>query len=148
MMRRASSASSGVHRDAHLAQLVDGERKHRRAVTADDDDRRHAVGFEQAAHDAGFDVGAASRKMMTSSLTSDRRSDGHRRAGGRVERRVVDPQQDHRHVVVLRRVADKRLDLAQDALAQLVRRQVGVLLEQVGRAGLRRSSRRWRSSPR
>ena len=34
----------------------------------------------------------------------------------------VDLQQDHRHVVVLRRVADERRDLAQHAFAQLVGR--------------------------
>ena len=39
-----------------------------------------------------------------------------------------DLQQDHRHVVVLIGVADKRLDLAQDSLAQLVRLEVAVLL--------------------
>ena len=63
-------------------------------------------------------------------------------------RDVVDPQQDHRHVVVLRRVADERRDLAQHALAQLIRRQVGVLLDELRRGAPRRSSRRRRSSPR
>ncbi len=52
-------------------------------------------------------------------------------AGRGLERRV-DPQQDHRHVVVLRRVADEGRDLAQDALAQLLGRQVRVLLDERG----------------
>src|SRR5262245_40471394 len=39
-------------------------------------------------------------------------------------------QQDHRHVVVLRRVADEGGDLAQDAFAQLVGGEVSVLLDQ------------------
>src|SRR5262245_10620961 len=48
--------------------------------------------------------------------------------GGRAQ--VVDLQQDQGHVVVLRRVADKRADLAQDAFAQFVGRQMRVLLDQ------------------
>src|SRR4051794_37179574 len=49
---------------------------------------------------------------------------------------LVDLQQDHRHVVVLRRVADKRRDLAQHALAQFVGRQMGVRLDQLSEARL------------
>src|SRR3954464_1290495 len=41
----------------------------------------------------------------------------------RFGRQPFDLQQDHRHVVVLRRVADEGGDLAQDALAQLLRGQ-------------------------
>ena len=61
---------------------------------------------------------------------------------------VVDLQQDHRHVVVLRRVADERRDLAQHALAQLLRRQVRVLLDQPAEPRLAEADRRARSSPR
>src|SRR5262245_50311515 len=53
------------------------------------------------------------RKMMTRSGTS-----------------AVHPHEDHRHVVVLRGPADKRRDLAQHALAQFLRRQRRVFLEQ------------------
>ena len=53
------------------------------------------------------------------------------RAGRRRRRRqLVDLEQDHRHVVVLRRVADEGGNLAQHALAQLLRWQVRVGLDQ------------------
>src|SRR6185503_20540676 len=42
---------------------------------------------------------------------------------------AIDPQQNHRHVVVLRGAADKRRDFAQDPFAQLFGGQVGVLFE-------------------
>src|ERR1700682_5181157 len=42
---------------------------------------------------------------------------------------TLDLQQNHRHVVVLRRVADERLDLAENALAQLIGGQLDVFLE-------------------
>src|SRR5437667_5571553 len=38
-------------------------------------------------------------------------------------------QQNHRHVIVLRRVADERGDLAQDAFTQLVGRQIRMLFQ-------------------
>src|SRR5438105_3223314 len=44
---------------------------------------------------------------------------------------LVDLEQDHRHVVVLRRVADEGGDLAQHALAQLVGRQVRVRFDEL-----------------
>src|SRR5215470_10679815 len=43
---------------------------------------------------------------------------------------VLHLQQDHRHVVVRIRLADEGLHLAQDALAQLLRGELGVLLDQ------------------
>src|SRR5215472_14001803 len=46
-----------------------------------------------------------------------------------------DLEQDHRHVVVLRGVADKRRDLAQHAFPQLVRRQVRVVFENPAEPG-------------
>src|SRR5579864_3376798 len=49
---------------------------------------------------------------------------------------IVHLQQDHRHVVVLRRFADKRGDLAQNALAQLVGRQVRMALDELTQAAL------------
>src|SRR5262245_51762393 len=49
---------------------------------------------------------------------------------------LVDLEQDHRHVVVLRRVADEGRDLAQHPLAQLVGRQVRMGLDQLPQAGL------------
>ena len=63
-------------------------------------------------------------------------------------RPLVDLQQDHRHVVVLRRVADERRDLAQHALAQLVGRQVRVLLDQLAEPRLAEAVVARRSSPR
>src|SRR5262249_31804345 len=47
---------------------------------------------------------------------------------------LVDLEENHRHVVVLRRVADERGNLAQHARAQLVRRQVRVALRQLPEA--------------
>src|SRR5262249_10741044 len=44
---------------------------------------------------------------------------------------LVHFQQDHRHVVVLRRVADEGGDFAQDAFAQLVGGQVRVRFDQL-----------------
>src|SRR5689334_22883727 len=44
-------------------------------------------------------------------------------------RYLVHLQQNHRHVVVLRRVADERRDLPQRALAQLVGGEIGVALD-------------------
>src|SRR4030088_385147 len=44
---------------------------------------------------------------------------------------LVDFQQDHRHVVVLRRVADKGGDLAQHALAEFGGRQMRVRLDEL-----------------
>src|SRR5207249_7855592 len=49
---------------------------------------------------------------------------------------LVHFQQDHRHVVVLRRIADKRRDLAQHPFAQLVGRQVRVVLDQLAKTAL------------
>src|SRR6059058_2474721 len=43
-------------------------------------------------------------------------------------RDLVDLEQNHRHIVVLRRGADERRNLAQHALAQIIGRQVGVVL--------------------
>src|SRR6266849_3161735 len=48
------------------------------------------------------------------------------RVNRRRRRSLVDLEQNHRHVVVLGRVADERGDLAQHALAQLVGGQVRV----------------------
>src|SRR5947209_19516022 len=73
------------------------------------------------------------RKMTTRSATRFSAAAGRCRGGAGpynsrcTDRRglngsLVDLEQDHRHVVVLRRGADERLDLAQDALAQLRRR--------------------------
>src|ERR1700716_4121330 len=72
------------------------------------------------------------RKMATKSVTSLhpapsllRELSECRIAGGRDHRQIVDLQQDHGHVVVLRRVAHEGGDLAQHPLAQLLRGQNG-----------------------
>src|SRR6516225_11687946 len=44
---------------------------------------------------------------------------------------LINLQQDHRHVVVLRRVAHERRNLAEDALAQLVRSEVRMRLDEL-----------------
>ena len=88
----------------------------------------------------GFDVGV--RAEDDDELAHTAHSASSAIAPSPQRRHVVDLQQDHRHVVVLRRVADERRDLAQHPLAQLVGRQVRVLLDQLRRAALRRSSRR------
>ena len=83
------------------------------------------------------------RKMTTRSVTRSRSASSAKpsivSASGA---ELVDLQQHHRHVVVLRRVADERRDLAQHPLAQLVRRQVARAPRPAGRAAPRRSSRR------
>ena len=133
---------AGVDRDAHLGEAVDRHRKDR--VRHVGRDHRHdAVGLEQAADDLRFDVGVV-RKMTTRSVTVARRigdapSPASRRRSIAVARAVVDLQQDHRHVVVLRRIADEGRDLAQHALAQLLRRQVRVGLDQLRPAASRRT---------
>ena len=54
----------------------------------------------------------------------------------RRRKRPIDLEQDHRHVVVLIGAADERLDLAQDALAQLAGVEVAVLLDDPAEARL------------
>ena len=49
---------------------------------------------------------------------------------------LLDLDQDHRHVVVLRRARHERVDLPQDPLAQLVGRQVAVLADEPRQARL------------
>src|SRR5581483_1295890 len=49
---------------------------------------------------------------------------------------LFDLQENHRHVVVLRRIADKRRDLAQDALAQFVRAKMRVQFGELPEASL------------
>src|SRR3954466_7894539 len=44
-------------------------------------------------------------------------------------KRPIDLEQDHRHIVVLIGAADERLDLAEDALAELARFEVPVFLD-------------------
>src|SRR6185503_15329003 len=44
---------------------------------------------------------------------------------------LVDLQQDHRHIVVLRRVADERRNLAQHSFPQLIGRQVRVAFDEL-----------------
>ena len=130
MMRRASSASSSrtEMRTSPRPLTVSGKIV---CGTSDDDDRRHAVRLEQPAHDARLDVGVRPED-----------DDEVRHAARSIS------QQNHRHVVVLRRVADERRDLAQHALAQLVGRQVARAPRRAARAASRRSSRPPRSSPR
>src|SRR5437867_526253 len=67
-------------------------------------------------------IGDALRKMTTRSGNGC----GH----------LVDLEQDHGHVVVLRRIPDKCCNFAQDALAQLVRGEIGVILGELAEAGL------------
>src|SRR5438876_825499 len=55
---------------------------------------------------------------------------------GNGSRHFVHLEQDHRHVVVLRRFADKCRDLAQHPLAQLIGRQMGVIFDQLAEPAL------------
>ena len=86
------------------------------------------------------------RKMTTRSLM--RATQRHRVAVDPTRCAAADLQQDHRHVVVLRRVADERRDLAQHALAQLLGRQVRVLLDEPPEPRLAEAVVARRSSPR
>ena len=142
MMRRASSASSGwtAMRTSPSSLTVSGNTEcvHRRTTR-----RRHAVRLEQPADDARLDVGV--RAEDDDEIAHRARPSGARAAsptGRDVRRRRLDLQQDHRHVVVLRRGADERLDLAQHPLAQLVGRQMRVLLDRAApsRASPKQSS--------
>ena len=82
MMRRASSASSGVHRDAHLAELVDGQRE---------DGVRHVARTRPTARRApragrGRCCASTSdcvRKMTTRSFTTDHLGDLHAASAAR-----------------------------------------------------------------
>ena len=65
-----------------------------------------------------------------------------------VGERLLDLDQDHRHVVVLIGVADERLDLAQDPLAQLAGLEVAVLLDDPAEPRLAEQIAARRSSPR
>src|SRR6266850_137179 len=56
----------------------------------------------------------------------------HRQHKSQLRRHLVEFEQDEREVVVLAGVADKRADLAEDPLAQLLERQVAVLLDERG----------------
>src|SRR5215471_3898900 len=49
---------------------------------------------------------------------------------------LVDLQQDHRHVVVLRRAADEVPDLPQHALAKIPRLEIGVVLDHPAKPAL------------
>ena len=153
MICRASSASAAftAMRTSPSSLTVTGNSE---CGTADGHERPHAVRLEQSAHDARLDVGLR-RKMTTRSLTNASPTSGDtasaRRAGATTSshgRQLVDLQQDHRHVVVLRRVADERGDVAQHPLAQLVARQVRVILDQPAQPLLAVSNRPGRSSPR
>ncbi len=128
-----------VHGQADVAEAVNRQRKdvpHR----AGRHDARHAVRLEQTAHDAGFDVGMRAKDDDEGGGGHGVSSPPRRNAfppflrGGEssVDSHRVHLQQDHRHVVVLRGAGGKRLHVAKDALAQLLGRQVGVLLEQPG----------------
>src|SRR5207249_3709890 len=55
---------------------------------------------------------------------------------GNGRRHLLHFEQNHRHVVVLRRIADERGDLAQHPFAQLVGRQIGMVLDQLGETTL------------
>ena len=90
------------------------------------DHRRDAVRLEQAADDVGLDL---RRRAEDDDQLAPSRSHRHAADG---DERLFDLEQDHRHVVVLVGAADERLDLAQDALAQLAGVEVAVLLDDAG----------------
>ena len=116
------------HRHANLAaQRVDRHRQDRLRV-ATRAKALDAVTVEQRDDDAGFDVGGGGEdddRLVHASACASRR---------RRERfaHLLHPQQHHRHVVLLQRGSGERVDLAQDALAQLVGGQIGMLADQAG----------------
>ena len=65
-----------------------------------------------------------------------------------IDRRLLDLDQDHRHVVVLIGAADERLDLAEDPLAQIGGLEMAVLARSDCRDARRRRGRCRRPSPR
>ena len=95
---------------------------------SDGDHRRDAVRLQQAADDVGFD--RRRRAEDDGEFThSAAWPPGH--AAPAPAERLVDFQQDHRHIVMLVRVADKRLDLAQDPLREFGGVEMAVLLDDV-----------------
>ena len=109
-----------------------------------------AVRLEQAAHDARLDVRVRAEddreRLPADDRVQARPSLNPALHGPREE--VVELHQDHRHVVVLRRAGHERLDLPQDPLAQLVGRQVAVLLDELRQPRLAEQVASRRSSPR
>src|SRR5437870_10749353 len=120
MIRSASSASSGCTeiRTSPRALMASGKMD---CGTSD----AVTVGTPCASSSPRTTLASTSdcvRKMTTRSATRfSAAAGGCHRLCGRCgcNGRLVDLEQDHRHVVVLRRGADERLDLAQNALAQL-----------------------------
>ena len=100
-------------------------------------------------------IGDWVRKTVTRSVMGiSGRLAGRRAAIGRAHTAIraatgsLDLHQDHRHVVVLIGAADERLDLAQDALAQLARLEVAVLLDDPAEPRVAEQVGVARSSPR
>ena len=81
--------------------------------------------------------------MFALMMTRPRRSHRHL-----FDDELGDLHQDHRHVVVLIGGADERLDLAQDALAQLARVEVAVLLDDLAETSVAEEIALGCSSPR
>ena len=104
----------GVHREPDLAEPVHVRRKTRCGTSDETTD--------------GMPCASSSPRTMLASTSDCVRKMTHQ-IGHDMASAILDLQQDHRHVVVLRRVADERGDLAQHALAQLLGRQVRVLFE-------------------
>src|SRR6266853_5040246 len=110
MMRRASSASS-ARTDSRTSPRSDTFSRKTSWVTSDETTDRMPL------------ASSSPRTMLAST------SDCVRKMTARSDMQRIDLHEDHRHVVVLRRVADKCGDIKQDALAQLLARQVRVFLK-------------------
>src|SRR5436190_24047034 len=120
MTRRASSASSGCT-DRRTSPRPSTERG------------KIECGTSELTTDM---IPCASSRLRTTraSIADDVRKITTKSGNGR--RHLVHFQQNHRHVVVLRGIADERRDLAQHAFAQLVARQIRMVLDQLAEAGL------------
>ena len=107
------------------------------------------MSLEQAADDTGFDIRMGTKDdnqaRHLTHLQYPAISAGSTGEWRRIRRDLVDLQQNHRHVVVLRCTSGERLHFAQHALPQLVGGKVCVLFGQTARAVLLRRSRRLRS---
>src|SRR5438093_12071233 len=120
MMRRASSASSGC---------TDS----RTSPSPSTDSGKIECGTSELTTDI---TPCASSRLRTTraSIADELRKMTARSGNGR--RHFVHLEQNHGHVVVLWRVADKRRDFAQHALTQLVGREIGVVLGELAETGL------------
>ena len=136
-----------AHRDRRLAQRRHRERKQPRRRPGGAH-RFDAVAVEQRLDDAGLDVRRVRKTTVRPRSSCGAPDADRRRRSVTAGDGAFDPQQDHRHVVVLVGAAGERAHLGQDVRAQLIERQVRVLLDHLRQARFAEAVERSRSSSR